>query len=96
MEIIFVLIYYRTSRVDQLECTENRVHPVRPSSLPYRPVSSAQGMKGSKLTPPRRAVSSSVSRRPQQQNKTPKYVPHSILICFYNCHPNITTHFILS
>ncbi|GLV31098.1 uncharacterized protein CBL_12172 [Carabus blaptoides fortunei] len=67
----------RTSRVDQLESPENRIHAIRPSSLPYRPVSSTQGAKGSKLTPPRRAVSSSVTRKSQQQTQvrtTPKVV----------------------
>lgn len=61
--------FCRTSRVDQLD-TER--HVPRPSSLPYKP-SSAQNGKPSKLTPPRRAVSSSLSRKQTADNPAPKY-----------------------
>ncbi|XP_044730714.1 uncharacterized protein LOC123293839 isoform X2 [Chrysoperla carnea] len=54
----------RSSRMDQHETAGNSLrHPTRPTSLPYN----QQLTKSSKLTPPRRAVSSSLHR----VNKTP-------------------------
>ncbi|KAJ8915224.1 hypothetical protein NQ315_015447, partial [Exocentrus adspersus] len=63
----------RTSRVDQLEQAQDTPrHVQRPSSLPYRPA--PQNGKISKITPPRRAVSSSLNRRPLSNSSTPKVV----------------------
>ncbi|CAH1127170.1 unnamed protein product [Ceutorhynchus assimilis] len=61
----------RTSRVDQVESNHNTQ---RPSSLPYKPA--GQSSKTSKIVPQRRAVSSSLSRRPIAggRNITPKTV----------------------
>ncbi|KAL3279078.1 hypothetical protein HHI36_016592 [Cryptolaemus montrouzieri] len=63
----------RTSRMDQAEFgIDNSKHPPRPSSLPYKPAT--QNNKSSKI-PPRRAVSSSLNRRPLSvHSKTPKVV----------------------
>ncbi|XP_066157352.1 uncharacterized protein [Euwallacea fornicatus] len=60
----------RTSRMDQVESS----HEVqRPSSLPYRPAS--QNTKNAKMVPQRRAVSSSLNRRPvSSRNVVPKRV----------------------
>lgn len=60
----------RTSRLDQLENNTEPRHATRPSSLPYKPA--GQTGKNGKITPQRRAVSTSVNRKPQ--SKTPKYV----------------------
>lgn len=61
----------RTSRVDQLESTNEPLrHIPRPSSLPYKAAS--QGSKSSKITPPRRAASSSLSRKPPTKSTIPK------------------------
>nr|XP_022919540.1 uncharacterized protein LOC111428305 isoform X2 [Onthophagus taurus] len=62
----------RTSRLDQLENNSNtpRIIP-RPSSLPYKPAN--QTTKNSKITPPRRAVSTSVTRK-TTTTQTPKVV----------------------
>ncbi|XP_018565929.1 uncharacterized protein LOC108906959 isoform X2 [Anoplophora glabripennis] len=63
----------RTSRVDQLEHPQDAVrHIQRPSSLPYKPA--PQNGKTSKITPPRRAASSSLNRRPLSHSTTPKVV----------------------
>lgn len=67
---ILYLHLFRTSRVDQLENGDTQRHIIRPSSLPYKP-SSSQSSKSSKITPPRRAVSSSLSRK-QAENSVPK------------------------
>jgi len=65
----------RTSRLDQLEnqTPQQRHHVTRPSSLPYKPSST---VKNSKLTSPRRAVSTSVNRKPLDGHNyyTPKVV----------------------
>lgn len=60
----------RTSRLDQVETTEAR-NITRPSSLPYKPATAVG--KNSKITPPRRAVSTSVNRK-SAQSHTPKVV----------------------
>nr|CAH7731909.1 unnamed protein product [Callosobruchus chinensis] len=60
----------RTSRLDQVD-SEGTRHVQRPSSLPYK---GTESVKGSKVTPPRRAVSSSLSRRPLSRPSTPKVV----------------------
>uniref|UniRef100_A0A6P7H870 Uncharacterized protein LOC114345508 isoform X1 n=2 Tax=Diabrotica virgifera virgifera TaxID=50390 RepID=A0A6P7H870_DIAVI len=63
----------RASRMDQLDHPHDAVrHPQRPSSLPYNKPTQANG-KTSKITPPRRAASSSLSRKPLTQS-TPKVV----------------------
>ncbi|KAJ8956774.1 hypothetical protein NQ314_006649 [Rhamnusium bicolor] len=63
----------RTSRVDQLEHpNEAPRHVQRPSSLPYKPA--PQNGKTSKITPPRRAASSSLNRKPISHSTTPKVV----------------------
>ncbi|CAH2006314.1 unnamed protein product [Acanthoscelides obtectus] len=64
------VISNRTSRVDQVE-TDGARHVQRPSSLPYK---CTENVKGSKVTPPRRAASSSLSRRPLSRPSTPKVV----------------------
>ncbi|XP_076253104.1 uncharacterized protein LOC143191665 isoform X4 [Rhynchophorus ferrugineus] len=64
----------RTSRVDQLDSHETTRHIPRPSSLPYKPTN--QNGKTSKITPPRRAASSSLNRRPiggNTSSATPNY-----------------------
>ncbi|XP_057651614.1 uncharacterized protein LOC130891091 isoform X2 [Diorhabda carinulata] len=64
----------RTSRVDQLDNPHDIVrHPQRPSSLPYSKPTQQNG-KTTKITPPRRAASSSLSRRPVTQTNVPKIV----------------------
>ncbi|KAK4883199.1 hypothetical protein RN001_006518 [Aquatica leii] len=60
----------RTSRLDQQD--ESLKHLPRPSSLPYKP--STTQTKNSKLTPPRRAVSSSLGRKPVVQSQNTKMV----------------------
>ncbi|KAF5308641.1 hypothetical protein FQR65_LT06102 [Abscondita terminalis] len=60
----------RTSRLDQQD--ETLKHLPRPSSLPYKP--STCQTKNSKLTPPRRAVSSSLGRKPTVQTQNSKVV----------------------
>ncbi|XP_023019159.2 uncharacterized protein isoform X2 [Leptinotarsa decemlineata] len=63
----------RTSRVDQLEHPHDTPrHVQRPSSLPYKAAN--QNGKTSKITPPRRAASSSLSRKPISHSTTPKVV----------------------
>ncbi|GJQ82071.1 hypothetical protein Trydic_g6943 [Trypoxylus dichotomus] len=63
----------RTSRLDQLESGDSsRPHATRPSSLPYKPV--GQNGKNGKIVPQRRAVSTSVNRKPSPQSQTPKVV----------------------
>lgn len=65
----------RTSRMDQMENHETPRHIARPSSLPYKPA--GQNSKTSKIVPQRRAVSSSLSRRPTNGSAnsiTPKVV----------------------
>lgn len=54
-----------------MDNTDSQKHPARPSSLPYKP-SNMQNGKSAKTTPPRRAVSSSLSRRQGHQSQTPK------------------------
>ncbi|KAG5887717.1 hypothetical protein JTB14_020019 [Gonioctena quinquepunctata] len=61
----------RTSRVDQLDHDTPR-HVQRPTSLPYK--ATPQNGKTSKITPPRRAASSSLSRKPISHPSTPKVV----------------------
>lgn len=63
----------RTSRVDQVEGADNQNKKTpRPSSLPYK--AGPQNSKLSKI-PPRRAVSSSLNRKPLSvTSKTPKVV----------------------
>ncbi|XP_017778180.1 PREDICTED: uncharacterized protein LOC108563887 [Nicrophorus vespilloides] len=63
----------RTSRLDQLEDSPQKHHPARPSSLPYKPAAAERGKAG-KITPPRRAVSTSVNRKPLAGHPTPKVV----------------------
>ncbi|XP_044263071.1 uncharacterized protein LOC123010326 isoform X2 [Tribolium madens] len=60
----------RTSRVDQVE-SETPRHIPRPSSLPYKAVTA---QKVAKVTPPRRAASSSLSRKPVGKSPVPKVV----------------------
>lgn len=61
----------RTSRLDQLEIGDSpRQHATRPSSLPYKPA--GQNGKNGKIVPQRRAVSTSVSRKPTTQSQTPR------------------------
>ncbi|CAG9864129.1 unnamed protein product [Phyllotreta striolata] len=59
----------RTSRMDQ--ASEATRHAQRPSSLPYK---APQNGKVTKTTPPRRAVSSSLNRKPLSDTKVPKVV----------------------
>lgn len=62
---------FRTSRMDQLDHPHDTPrHIQRPSSLPYKAASS--NGKNTKITPPRRAASSSLSRKPISHSKTPK------------------------
>ncbi|XP_068912211.1 serine-rich adhesin for platelets isoform X4 [Tenebrio molitor] len=64
----------RTSRVDQLETnSETPRHIPRPSSLPYKAATTQNG-KASKITPPRRAASSSLNRKPLNKTSVPKIV----------------------
>ncbi|XP_008191639.2 uncharacterized protein LOC661485 isoform X4 [Tribolium castaneum] len=60
----------RTSRVDQVE-SETPRHVPRPSSLPYKAMTA---QKVAKVTPPRRAASSSLSRKPVGKSNVPKVV----------------------
>ncbi|KAJ3641779.1 hypothetical protein Zmor_028257 [Zophobas morio] len=64
----------RTSRVDQLEGNgDTPRHVPRPSSLPYKTTTTQNG-KTSKITPPRRAASSSLNRKPLNAANVPKIV----------------------
>lgn len=66
-----IALCIRASRMDQLShANDTPRHTQRPSSLPYK-AASANG-KNSKVTPPRRAASSSLSRKPLSHSKTPK------------------------
>ncbi|CAH0559334.1 unnamed protein product [Brassicogethes aeneus] len=63
----------RTSRVDQLDNPVDTPRNVsRPSSLPYK--ATPQNGKSPKITPPRRAASSSLNRKPVGRTATPKVV----------------------
>ncbi|KAK5650643.1 hypothetical protein RI129_001672 [Pyrocoelia pectoralis] len=63
----------RTSRLDQQDGGSDVLkHSPRPSSLPYKPANIQN--KNSKLTPPRRAVSSSLGRKPVVQNQSNRVV----------------------
>ncbi|CAG9823829.1 unnamed protein product [Phaedon cochleariae] len=63
----------RTSRVDQLDHPHDTPrHVQRPSSLPYKAV--PQNGRASKITPPRRAASSSLNRKPLGTTSLPKVV----------------------
>ncbi|XP_015839730.1 uncharacterized protein LOC661485 isoform X2 [Tribolium castaneum] len=57
-------------RVDQVE-SETPRHVPRPSSLPYKAMTA---QKVAKVTPPRRAASSSLSRKPVGKSNVPKVV----------------------
>lgn len=61
------MFVFRTSRADQDETPR---HVARPSSLPYKAATSVGGK--TKLTPPRRAASSSLSRRAGTKSNVPK------------------------
>ena len=64
--------FFRTSRVDQLEGNgDTPRHVPRPSSLPYKTTTTQNG-KTSKITPPRRAASSSLNRKPLNAANVPK------------------------
>lgn len=68
--MVYINFLLRTSRVDQLDGVETPRHIARPSSLPYK-ASNAQNEKGLKVAP-RRAVSSSLSRKQVAKSHTPK------------------------
>ncbi|XP_031333740.1 uncharacterized protein LOC116163770 isoform X2 [Photinus pyralis] len=63
----------RTSRLDQQDGPSDVLkHSPRPSSLPYKPANVQS--KNNKLTPPRRAVSSSLGRKPVVQVQSSRVV----------------------